>query len=193
MATDYPTPLVDPESGIRVDRIYGFMIDFEDPEELLEAVEQIYKAGYRRIDAYTPFPVDGLDEALRLGPNRLPLIVLGGGIIGAVGAFTLQYYASVIDYPLNVGGRPLNSWPAFIPITFEVAVLMAAFAAVLGMFILNGLPQPYHPVFNVQHFELASRSHFFISIESQDPKFDLEDTRRFLESLGPGTVSVIEN
>jgi hypothetical protein len=128
-----------------------------------------------------------------MGPNRLPLIVLGGGSIGAVGGFALQYYASVIDYPLNVGGRPLNSWPAFIPIAFEVAILLAAFAAVLGMFILNGLPQPYHPVFNVENFELATRSHFFLSIESKDANFNLEETRQFLRSLNPGMVSVIEN
>jgi hypothetical protein len=192
MATEYPTPFVDPESGIRIERIYGLMADFEDPEALIRAINRAYQSGYRRIDAYTPFPVEGLDEALRMGPNRLPLIVLGGGLLGAVGSFGLQYYASVIDYPMNVGGRPLNSWPAFIPITFEVAVLLAAFAAFLGMFILNGLPQPYHPVFNVENFELASRSHFFLSIESQDPKFDIEETRAFLKSLNPGTVSVIE-
>jgi hypothetical protein len=193
MATDYPAPPVDPESGIQIQRIYGLMADFEDPDDLIRAVERVYEAGYRRIDAYTPFPVEGLDEALHLGPNRLPLIVLGGGSIGAVGGFALQYYASVIDYPLNVGGRPLNSWPAFIPIAFEVAILLAAFAAVLGMFILNGLPQPYHPVFNVENFELATRSHFFLSIESKDANFNLEETRQFLRSLNPGMVSVIEN
>jgi hypothetical protein len=169
------------------------MADFEDPDDLLEAVEKVVKAGYRRIDAFTPYPVEGLDEALRLGPNRLSLVVLGGAVVGAVGSFAIQYYASVIDYPLNVGGRPLNSWPAFIPITFEVAILFAAFAAVLGMFILNGLPQPYHPVFNVENFELASRNHFFLSIESTDEMFDLVETRKFLRSLNPGKVSVVEH
>jgi hypothetical protein len=192
MAIDYPAPAVDPESGIRLDRIFGLMADFQDPEELIRAIEKAYQSGYRAIDAYTPFPVEGLDEALHISPTRLPMLVLGGGIVGAAGAFAMQYYASVMDYPLNVGGRPLNSWPAFIPITFEVAVLVAAFVAVIGMFILNGLPQPYHPVFNVQNFELASRSHFFISIESRDPKFNLGETRKFLNSLNPETVSVIE-
>jgi hypothetical protein len=192
MAIDFPAPVTDPDSGIPIDRIYGLMADFVDPKDLIRAIERAYEEGYRVIDAYTPFPVEGLDGVLQMGPNRLPLVVLGGGILGAVGSFALQYYASVIDYPLNVGGRPLNSWPAFIPITFEVAVLVAAFAAVLGMFILNGLPQPYHPVFNVQNFELASRSHFFISIESRDPNFQLEETRKFLRSLEPESVSVIE-
>jgi hypothetical protein len=168
------------------------MAEFDDPEELLVAVERAYTAGYRKLDAYTPFPLEGLSEALRLRPTRLPLIILAGGFLGAAGAFFMQYFASVIDYPLNVGGRPLNSWPAFIPITFEVGILVAAFAAVLGMFALNGLPQPYHPVFNVERFGLATRSLFFFSIERGDPLFDLEGTRRFLEGLGAGNVSIIE-
>jgi hypothetical protein len=169
---------------------YGLMAEFTDPEDLLEATRRTVEAGYRRIDAYSPFPVEGLAEALHMRNTRLPLIILGGGIFGAVIGYAMQYYAMVIDYPINVGGRPLHSWPNFIPVTFELAILFAAFAAVLGMFALNGLPMPYHPVFNVPNFELASRSHFFLIIEGTDPKYDSEETRRFLERLGP--VSVYE-
>jgi hypothetical protein len=173
-------------------RFYGLIAEFDTPEELLTASEQAYAEGYRAIDAYTPYPVEGLTEALGMRPSRLPLIVLAGGVLGAIVGYGLQYYASVIDYPINVGGRPLHSWPAFIPITFELSILFAAFAAVLGMFALNGLPQPYHPVFNAPNFELATRSHFFLAIEARDPKFDLDQTRRFLESLGPNSVNTIE-
>jgi hypothetical protein len=173
-------------------RLYGLMAEFETPEALLEATRAAYAAGYRRMDAYTPFPVEGLSEALATSRNRLPLIVLGGGITGALAAFGMQYYASVISYPINVGGKPLNSWPAFIPITFELMILFAAFAAVLGMFALNGLPQPYHPVFNVPSFELASRSHFFLAIETADPRFDLDQTRQFLRDQNPLRVSEVE-
>lgn len=173
--------------------IYGLLVDFANPEDLVSAAERAYQAGYRQMDAYTPFPIEGLPEALRLSASRLPLVILGGGILGGLAGFGMQYYSAVIDYPLNVGGRPFNSWPAFVPITFELVILMAAFAAVLGMFAMNGLPQPYHPVFNVPDFELATRTHFFLAIESKDPNFDREGTRRFLEGLaGAGQVSEIE-
>lgn len=172
-------------------KLYGLMVSFDNPESLLEAAQAAREAGYQRIDAYSPYPVEGLTEAMQLRSTRLPWVVLLGGIIGAGGGYFMQYYASVIDYPLNVGGRPLHSWPAFIPITFELAILVAAVFAVLGMLALNGLPQPYHPVFNVPEFELASRSHFFLTIESSDPRFDLEDTRQFLEDLGGESVSEI--
>jgi hypothetical protein len=171
--------------------IFGMMVSFDNPKALIEAAGAARKAGYRRIDAYSPYPVEGLSEALELRTTRLPLVVLAGGLLGAAGAYFMQYYASVIDYPLNVGGRPLHSWPAFIPITFELTILVAAVFAVLGMLALNGLPEPYHPVFNVPEFELASRSHFFLTIESDDPKFDLDETRQFLESLGGESVSEI--
>lgn len=167
------------------------MAEFDNPEDLLAAAQRAYEAGYRRMDAYSPFPVEGLAEALGMRRTRLPLVVLGGGIIGAAAGYFMQYYASVIAYPMNVGGRPLHSWPAFIPITFELSILVAAFAAVLGMFALNGLPMPYHPVFNVPSFELATRTHFFLAIEATDPQFDLERTRAFLESLEPGEVTEI--
>jgi hypothetical protein len=173
--------------------IYGLMAEFDRPEELRSAAQQAYAEGYRRMDAYTPFPVEGLAEALGLHRTRLPLVVLLGGIVGCIGGFVLQYYAAVIDYPINVGGRPLNSWPSFIPVTFETTILCAALAAVLGMLALNGLPMPYHPVFNVPRFELATRDHFFLCIEATDPRFDRQGTRQFLERLGSREVTEVDH
>lgn len=172
--------------------IYGLLAEFEEPDYLLEAAKRAYENGYRKMDAYTPFPVEGLAEAVGFSKPRLPLLVLIGGIVGAVLGFSMQYYGSVIGYPLNIGGRPLNSWPSFIPITFEVTILIAAFTAVLGMFALNGLPQPYHPVFNVERFALASRDRFYLCIESRDSKFDRAATKKFLESLKPRVVFEVE-
>ncbi len=173
--------------------IYGLMAEFDDPDILVDAAKRAHAAGYRRMDAYTPFPVHGLSDALGFRYTvRLPLLVLIGGIVGGIAGFGLQYWVSVIEYPYNIGGRPLNSWPAFVPVAFETTVLLAAFAAVFGMLGLNGLPQPYHPVFNVPRFELASRSLFFLCIESTDPQFDMAETRRFLESLNPREVSEVE-
>jgi hypothetical protein len=172
--------------------LYGLLAEFEGPDELLGAARLAYAAGYRHIDAYSPFLIEGLPESMGMRNTRLPLIILGGGILGALTGYGMQVYAMAFDYPMNVGGRPLHSWPAFIPVTFEMAILFAAFAAVLGMFALNGLPQPYHPVFNVPAFELASRNRFFLSIETRDPKFDLYDTRRFLENLGALEVSEVQ-
>jgi hypothetical protein len=173
--------------------IYGLLAEFENPQDLLIAARRAYEAGYRRMDAYTPFPIDGLAEAIGFHHTRLPLIVLIGGIIGGIGGFLLQYWVSVIAYPLNVGGRPLNSWPAFIPVTFELTILVAALSAVLGMLALNGLPMPYHPVFNVPRFALATRDRFFLCIEATDPQFDREETRRFLERSQPRQVSEVEH
>lgn len=173
--------------------LYGLIAEFAHPEELLAAAQRAREEGYRRMDAFTPYPIAGLAEAMGFYRNRLPLVVLLGGLIGGAGAFLMQYYASVIDYPLNIGGRPLNSWPSFIPVTFELTVLIAAFAAVLGMLGLNGLPEPYHPVFNAPGFRLASRNRFFLCIESDDPKFDRETTRVFLTSLGPREVSEVKS
>lgn len=171
---------------------YGMIAEFDTPEALLAATEKTYEAGYRRMDAYTPFPVHGLAEAMGRRGIRLPLLVLAGGLFGAVFGFVLQAYSNTLDYTMNIGGRPLFSWPSYIPITFELMILAAAFAAVFGMLGLNGLPQPYHPVFNAPNFELASRTHFFLCIEAADPKYDSAGTRRFLEGLGPHSVSEID-
>ena len=175
----------------REPRVYGLLAEFSQPEDLLAAARAAHAAGYRRMDAYTPFPVHGMSDAIGFHTTRLPLIVLIGGIVGACLGFGMQYWYEVIHYPLNIGGRPHNSWPAFIVITFECTILCAALSAVLGMLALNGLPQPYHPLFNVTNFELASRSHFFLCVEARDPKFDIDRTRDFLEELNPIAIYVV--
>ena len=172
-------------------RIHGVLAEFDDPQSLVYATERAHEAGYRRMDAYSPYPIEELSHALSVGHSKLPLIVLVGGIIGGLSGYALQYWVSVITYPLNIGGKPLHSWPAFIPVTFECTILAAALSCVFGMLALNGLPMPYHPVFNVPRFALASRNRFFLCIEAKDPKFDLEGTRRFLETLGPREVSTV--
>ncbi|MCB8984935.1 MAG: DUF3341 domain-containing protein [Ardenticatenaceae bacterium] len=159
------------------------MAEFAEADALKTAAAAARDAGYEQMDAYSPLPVEGLPQILGMHHRRMYWIVLVGLITGGVLGFGMQFYASVIDYPLNIGGRPLNSWPSFVPITFELAVLVAAFAAILGMFALNGLPQPYHPVFNVRAFKEASRECFFLCIQASDDQFDLEDTRWFLQNL----------
>jgi hypothetical protein len=171
--------------------IHGVMAEFDDPSSLVAATHHARQHGYRSMDAYSPFPIEELHDALGTPPTRLPLIVLVGGLAGCIGGYLLQYWASAIAYPLNIGGKPFHSWPAFIPITFECTILVAALSAVLGMLALNGLPQPYHPVFNVPRFALASRNRFFLCIQSDDPQFDLEATRRFLETLSPREVTTV--
>jgi hypothetical protein len=171
--------------------LYGLIAEFDDPNHLVAAARRATEEGYRCMDAYSPLPIEELHEALGSRHTRLPLIVLIGGIVGCVGGYLLQWWSSAVAYPLNVGGKPLHSWPAFIPVTFECTILVAALSAVLGMLALNGLPQPYHPVFNVPRFALASRNRFFLCIESVDPKFELERTRHFLESLEPKEVTAV--
>ena len=177
----------------RQPRMYGVMAEFDNRFDLLEAVKKARAAGYTQMDAYTPFPIHGLGDALGFHDRRLPLLVLGGGILGCLGGFGLLYWITVIAYPLNIGGRPHFSWPAYIPITFETTILCAALAAVFGMLALNGLPQPYHPVFNAPRFALASRNRFFFCIEARDPKFDAEKVRAFLSEQQAREVVEIEN
>jgi len=162
---------------------YGLLAEFHTPAAVVSAAHIAHESGYKKIDAYTPYPIEELAEALGVHHSPLPKMILAGGILGALAGFGLQYWSSVIAYPLNIGGRPLNSWVAFIPPTFETTVLFAAATAVFGMIAVNGLPQPYHPVFNVPAFALASRDKFFLLVEASDPRFDGEQTRRFLEGL----------
>lgn len=173
--------------------IYGILARFPDPETLVSAARQVTEAGYTHLDAYSPFPVEDLAEAMRLKPSRLPFAVLGGGITGGLLGFFMQYFATVIDLPLNIGGRPLNSWPAYVPITFELTVLLAAFGGVIGLFVVTRFPQPYHPVFNVEDFQKhGSQDGFYLGIESRDPKFNSTGTRKFLLNLGAILVTDIE-
>jgi hypothetical protein len=171
--------------------IYGLAAEFDNPVTLLAAANSAREAGYQKMSAYSPFPVEGLDEAL--GPKRehLPMIVLIGGILGGITGFMLQYLTAVVTYPLDIGGRPLNSWPAFIPVTFECTILGAALSAVFGMLALNGLPQPYHPLFHLPRFSRVSRDLFFLCIEGRDPLFDAVTTREFLAKLNPTEVSEV--
>jgi len=171
--------------------MYGLMAEFHTAEELLEAVHKVHAAGFKHVDALTPYPIEEVAHALELPRSKMPLIVLGGGITGGLAGYMLQYWSQVLEYPMNIGGRPFHSWPAFIVPTFEMTILFAALSAVLGMFALNGLPQPYHPVFNVPRFALASRDLYFLVIEARDPKFDPEETRRFLLDLHASEVSEV--
>jgi len=173
--------------------LHGLMAEFTGPNELISAVRKAREAGYTDLDAYSPYPIEEVSEQLEGHASRVPLITLIGGIIGGICGFGLQYWVSVIAYPVNIGGRPFNSWPAYIPITFETTVLFAGLSAVMGMLALNGLPMPYHPVFNVSRFARASQDRFFLCIEATDPKFDREDTYRFLERLVPRSVSEVDH
>jgi hypothetical protein len=172
------------------DGLYGLAAEFETHGELVRAAESAYKHGFRRLDAYTPFPIEELDEALGR-TNRIPMLVLLAGVVGGAGGYFMQWYASVVSYPINVGGRPLHSWPSFVPITFELTVLCAALTAFIAALALSGLPRPYHPMFNLPEFERASQDRFFLCIESSDPSFDPRSTRNFLEALQPLRVSEV--
>jgi ActD protein len=176
-----------------VKRIYGVMAEFPDANSLVEAARRVHAEGYRKTDAYSPFPIHELFDALDAHDRRVPLFILCGGIAGALLGFGLCYWVSAIAYPMNIGGRPLNSWPSFIPVTFEVTILLASFSAVLSWIGLSGLPMPYHPVFNVPRFaRAASEDGFFLTIESTDPKFDRKHTFDFLRSVGAKEINEVE-
>lgn len=171
--------------------IYGLLAEFDDPRSLVEACEKAYAEGYRRMDAYTPYPVEEAWEAIGFRHNRVALVVLIGGLLGLIGGYSLEYWVSTMAYPINVGGKPFHSWPAFIPPAFETTVLGAALSAMVGMLVMNGLPMPYHPVFNAPNFALASKSKFFLCLESTDPLFDVARTRAFLDTTAPRTVTEV--
>jgi hypothetical protein len=173
-------------------RLYGLMAEYETPEQVLSATRLAWQVGYRNMDAYTPYPVDGLARELGEKETRIPFVVLVGGLVGGGVGFFMQYWSMAVDYPFNVGGRPHNSWPVFIPVTFEVLILIASFSAFLSMLFLNGLPRPNHPVFNVPRFDRASQDRFFLCIESTDPQFEEMATAAFLAATEPpgGVVEV---
>ena len=171
--------------------IYGLMAEFDSSTDLVVATRAAYAAGYRKMDAYSPFPIEEAAEALGFHKTRVPLIVLVGGLFGGLGVYALQYWINVISYPLNIGGRPWHSWPAFIVPTFEMTVLFGGLAGVFGMFALNGLPMPHHPVFNVDRFSAVTRDKFFLVIEAADSKFDLVKTQEFMQSLKPLSIEEV--
>ncbi len=171
--------------------IYGLMAEFDSSTDLVVATKAAYAVGYRKMDAYSPFPVEEASEALGFHKSRVPLIVLLGGLFGGLSGFALQYWINVISYPLNIGGKPYDSWPAFIVPTFELTILFAGLSGVVGMFALNGLPMPYHPLFNVEKFGAVTRDKFFLCVEAADPHFDIVNTQKFLESLKPLSISEV--
>ena len=174
-------------------QIYGLMAEFDTTTDIVKAAEKVRDAGFTKTDAFSPFPIHEMDEALGIKRSILPYLVFAGGITGLLLGIGMQYYMSVIDYPTMVGGRPHFSLPAFIPPAYELTILLAAFTAVFGMILLNGLPRPYHPVFNIARFSLASRDKFFLLIETEDPKFNYEETKKFMESLNPQEVFDVED
>lgn len=173
-------------------RVYGLLAEFDTPSQLVAATRRVHDEGYRRIDTFSPFPVEEAWEAMHHHDKRLSLIVLLGGLTGMFSGYGLEYWVHTIAYPTNIAGKPLNSWPQFIPVTFEMTILFAAIAAVLGMVVLNGLPMPYHPVFNVERFARASQDKFFLLIESTDPKFDSNKTLELLKGLNASEINEVE-
>lgn len=174
------------------ERLYGLLAEFEDEHKLVEATKRTRERGFVHFDAYSPFPVEGLHEATGMGHTRLPTVVFIGGAIGGLTGFALQYWTQAVDYPLLIGGRPLAAWPAYIVVAFELTILFASIASFLGLLGLSGLPQPYHPLFNVERFHLASRDRFFLAIEARDERFHRESTRAFLEEVGSAAVYEVE-
>ena len=173
--------------------IYGLMAEFESPEAIVHAARRTHEAGYRRIDAFSPIPVEGLAEAVGFHWTSLPIVVFIGGLLGGSTGFGMCWYANALSFPQNIGGKPYNSWPQWIPITFELTILGAALCAVFGMLAMNGLPTPYHPTFNVERFALASSDRFFLVVKARDKKFDIEGTRKFLEDLGAHGVFEVDD
>jgi len=171
---------------------YGLLAEFDSAQSLLSAAKQVTAAGYTKTDAFSPFPIHGLADAIGFKEHKVPKIILAGGLTGLAAGWGLEYWSQVIAYPMNIAGRPFNAWGAFIPPAFETTILFAAFSAVIGMLALNGLPQPYHPVFNAERFSLASQTKFFLVIEASDPKFNLDATRAFLAGLHPREVVPVE-
>ncbi len=193
MSSRLPTSrLIASDKKVMDKNIYGLLAEFDTPTQMVDAARLVRDAGYTKTDAFSPFPLHEIDEALGIKKSILPFLVLGGGIAGLLTGLALTYYVHVIEYPIIVGGRPYFSLPSFIPPMYELTILFAAFTAVFGMILLNGLPQPYHPVFNVPRFALATREKFFLIIEAKDPKFDLEETRSFMQSLNPQEVFDVE-
>ena len=172
--------------------LHGLLAEFDSAAGIVRAAEAVHRAGYRKVDAYTPYPMEEVLDALHLHRTHVPKIVLAGGILGLLAGFGLQYYCSVIAYPMNIGGRPIAAWPAWVVPAFETTVLFSALAAVFGTLALCGFPQPYHPVFNVPGFALASRDRFFLCVEAADPKFDLDATGELLRGLGPSSVAEVQ-
>lgn len=172
-------------------KIYGLLAEFDTVEAVIEAAHRTYEAGYRKIDAYSPFPVEELAEAIGFHNNGVAPVALVGGLLGGTGAYLLQWWINTISYPVNIGGRPYHSWPAFIIVTFEMTILFGGLAAVYGMLVLNGLPQPYHPLFNVDRFAAVTRDKFFIAIFASDVKYDPVETRQFLQTLHPHSISEV--
>jgi Protein of unknown function (DUF3341) len=170
---------------------YGLMAEFDSAQDLVAAAHKTHAAGYQKVDAYSPFPIEGLAEAIGFHKNRVPLVVLIGGLIGGLSGYALQYWVATITYPTNVGGRPYHSWPSFIIVTFEMTILFAGLSAVFGMLALNGLPMPYHPVFNVEEFRKASENKFFLVVFSSDPNYDAARTRSFLQGLAPRMIAEV--
>ncbi len=179
------------ESPIHDSPSYGLMAEFDSAQELVAAAHKTHEAGYRKIDGYSPFPIEGLAEAIGFHKNSVALVVLIGGIVGLLSAYALQYWVAVITYPVNIGGRPLHSWPSFIIVTFELTILFAGVSSAVGMIALNGLPMPYHPVFNVPEFAKASENKFFLVVFSSDPKYDAARTRSFLAELAPRMIAEV--
>ncbi|HKS74277.1 MAG TPA: DUF3341 domain-containing protein [Terriglobales bacterium] len=171
--------------------IYGLMAEFDSAQSLVDAAHKTHAAGYQKVDAYSPFPIEGLAEAIGFTKNRVPLVVLIGGLIGGLSGYLMQYWISAVSYPINIGGKPYHSWPAFIVVTFEMTILFGGLSAVFGMLALNGLPMPYHPVFNVPRFAFATKDRFFLIIFSSDPNYDPTRTRAFLEGLGSRFISEV--